>query len=620
MRIEEYDFQLEQRRLRSMQRDMERMERQHLATARALDEHPVTAYVKNLPVQPTTYPAIRYLRLADRLGRDVEEVYDHFRRVHDREVRGSSVQDIGSSLDHDDERSLYHGIRKTSYPGLGSIGDDDVDDDILSVIGYDGPTSTFGPTDPLYEGPSVSGDLRLPPIRDGHRSSASGYDRPDGRDDRNLDGPVDPDGSDDPDDLYDPVYDGVVDPYQPEEFIHWSMPGHDLDRPRRKGCGFIRASDNTMVYSACPEDHEHHIKAKRRHCWSLHCPQCMNDTALKRGIAIETQLLEYRMLLEKDGGHAGEIGHWVISPPQSLAKCLCQTRGDFDNLCKYVDNSMIANGATAGATVFHPWRQQEGGWRFSPHFHILCYGFIDTKAFLKANPGWIIKKVHSRERIRSIRHTAAYLVTHMGLGYSEKDAEDIDWDLIIIDRLIPGILSPKAKYSEKDHDDKSMNKGRMVGDISDIDWEDWVMRRLSGEFKLRYWGGASKVNIRTIDIYRQYKIRLCKECGTPLRVYDGFSDHQGTYVRYIQDNQIVVFKDQLETAKEIFQRFRSRPKGIDEFTICDLARESSFAVCTLELPVPQNDDLVMSGPFAEPDSYFLNRQRAAFGTDTEVCA
>ncbi len=49
-------------------------------------------------------------------------------------------------------------------------------------------------------------------------------------------------------------------------------------------------------------------------------------------------------------------------------------------------------------------------------------------------------------------------------------------------------------------------------------------------------------------------------------------------------------------------------------------RESSFAVCTLELPVPHNDDLVMPGPFSEPDSYFLNRQRAAYGHMTEVCA
>lgn len=37
-----------------------------------------------------------------------------------------------------------------------------------------------------------------------------------------------------------------------------------------------------------------------------------------------------------------------------------------------------------------------------------------------------------------------------------------------------------------------------------------------------------------------------------------------------------------------------------------------FAVSTLEI-LSQNNDLVMSGPFEEPDAFFLRRQAAAFG-------
>lgn len=37
-----------------------------------------------------------------------------------------------------------------------------------------------------------------------------------------------------------------------------------------------------------------------------------------------------------------------------------------------------------------------------------------------------------------------------------------------------------------------------------------------------------------------------------------------------------------------------------------------FAVSILEI-LPQNDNLVMSGPFEEPDEFFLRRQAAAFG-------
>gem|GEM_PF-5221093 len=75
-----------------------------------------------------------------------------------------------------------------------------------------------------------------------------------------------------------------------------------------------------------------------------------------------------------------------------------------------------------------PWHQRENFWELSLHFHVLCYGYLQTERLLKENPGWIIKKVHPREHIRSIRHTAAYPYTHKCLG--------------LLDRMVPGIESP----------------------------------------------------------------------------------------------------------------------------------------------------------------------------------
>ncbi|MBO4349037.1 MAG: hypothetical protein J5812_05645, partial [Candidatus Methanomethylophilaceae archaeon] len=64
----------------------------------------------------------------------------------------------------------------------------------------------------------------------------------------------------------------------PHEFVTWSMPAHDLRRPEDKKCGFIRSPSGSIVYTMCPDHPEHYLKGKRRHCWSLHCPSCMNDT------------------------------------------------------------------------------------------------------------------------------------------------------------------------------------------------------------------------------------------------------------------------------------------------------------------------------------------------------
>ena len=58
MTLEEYDIRREAARLRSLEREMEMMERQGLAVQAALSEHAVTSFIKNLPVESALYPAI----------------------------------------------------------------------------------------------------------------------------------------------------------------------------------------------------------------------------------------------------------------------------------------------------------------------------------------------------------------------------------------------------------------------------------------------------------------------------------------------------------------------------------------------------------------------------------
>ena len=48
-------------------------------------------------------------------------------------------------------------------------------------------------------------------------------------------------------------------------------------------------------------------------------------------------------------------------------------------------------------------------------------------------------------------------------------------------------------------------------------------------------------------------------------------------------------------------------------TLTDFAKFTPFAVSDLEF-IPQNNDLVMDGPFSEPDSFFLRRQARAYSS------
>ena len=58
----------------------------------------------------------------------------------------------------------------------------------------------------------------------------------------------------------------------------------------------------------------------------------------------------------------------------------------------------------------------------------------------------------------------------------------------------------------------------------------------------------AKNRIRLIGYDRQYKIRVCKECGDIIRTYEGDDDSTGSYVRYIQDNPVMCIAYQFDPA------------------------------------------------------------------------
>ncbi len=64
--------------------------------------------------------------------------------------------------------------------------------------------------------------------------------------------------------------------------------------------------------------------------------------------------------------------------------------------------------------------------------------------------------------------------------------------------------------------------------------------------------------------------------------------------------------------KTVYLRFKDdlRAEGM---TLSDFSSLTPFAVSTLELGLSSGCDLVMYGPFQEPDEHFLRRQRVTFG-------
>ena len=97
-----------------------------------------------------------------------------------------------------------------------------------------------------------------------------------------------------------------------------------------------------------------------------------------------------------------------------------------------------------------------------------------------------------------------------------------------------------------------------------------------------------------------------------LRTYERADDSVGNYLRYIRDNPVLSFAEHFEQVKTVYLRFKYdlRAEGM---TLSDFSTLTPFTVSTLELGLPSGRDLVMDGPFQEPDEYFLKRQQIAFG-------
>ena len=222
----------------------------------------------------------------------------------------------------------------------------------------------------------------------------------------------------------------------------------------------------------------------------------------------------------------------------------------------------------------------------------------------------MIKKIHAGDEIRSIRHTVAYLNTHMGIGTVTREIEDIQWWHQTMAQFYPFFNNPKARYTEEDYRLMGEGKGRMCGDLSEKDWVAWDKDRMIRDIRTRYWGEVVNGKLVKVANHREYRIRVCKECGSVLRTYDGVHDCKGDYVRYIADFPVYSMKSDASAARSFIDRKRKQMHAEGEdFT--DLVQLMPTAICTKELDLPESSDIITDSPFLEGDEFFLERQRQA---------
>ena len=142
--------------------------------------------------------------------------------------------------------------------------------------------------------------------------------------------------------------------------------------------------------------------------------------------------------------------------------------------------------------------------------------------------------------------------------------------------------------------DHASGKGRMVGDISRMDWLEFAKKPLSHTTRMTYFGAASNKSIQTVAMERGYRNRVCRTCCNPLSVYAGICDGCGEPARFLYDNTIKVFRSDRDYVKRALDELRNAEPG-NMPKLSEIAPKVSLMVSrdetAFDRPVPRKADL-----------------------------
>ena len=179
-----------------------------------------------------------------------------------------------------------------------------------------------------------------------------------------------------------------------------------------------------------------------------------------------------------------------------------------------------------------------------------------------------------------------------------KEVEDVNYIEKLFNYLLPGnsddgyrkdngvnglygaAKGKDFRFTDEDYADAVMGKGKMVGDLSGIDWFEFTVKPLSYRICYQYFGELSNRNLRSVAVEEYMKESVCDICGMPINRYSGLCDECGQpSVRRIE-NRIRAFHDDMDIVKPAIRLLR------EEFgngNIGDLSPGTSLIVSSREV-------------------------------------
>lgn len=202
-------------------------------------------------------------------------------------------------------------------------------------------------------------------------------------------------------------------------------------------CGefFIEGCDNT---SAHPKGMLYGQNRKLG-CKGKSCPICWERWLTKETSRITERIEKYRLLAQRRGWRNTKPIHVIVSPPKWKQNL------PFTELKKEMRKMAKRAGVFGGCVMFHASRLTKDGkiWYYSPHFHIIGYGWVKDTKKISSDEGWVIKNKGVRDSSGSVHNTVGYLLSHTSiadgvssvvwfgdLGYRAKYSSELKPDII----------------------------------------------------------------------------------------------------------------------------------------------------------------------------------------------
>lgn len=205
--------------------------------------------------------------------------------------------------------------------------------------------------------------------------------------------------------------------------LDWVLPGHgekygDCGDWRYRGCLNVGEHVQTSLVDADVVG-KAYVEWYHRSCYRAECPVCFENWAAKEAGKIDYKLNYY---IEHGFWKKGKVCHFTVSPDESTV-----LRLPFEKLRAKMYEIAKKRGILGGSAIWHPFRENDDGtWRFSPHFHILGFGWLRNVAELYEEDGWLVKKIDDGNEERNVFKTAMYQLSHCGISVHGK-FRSISW-------------------------------------------------------------------------------------------------------------------------------------------------------------------------------------------------